>query len=407
MGQPTVLSLCTGIGGLDVGLEAAGYKVIAAVEKDRQARTVLQKLQPSWELLEQGDLCQLKAEHLRLHVGKREVDVLAGGPPCQPFSHAASWARPQSAFDDDRADAVRAYFRVARWTTPRVLLLESVPGLANHHMKRLHAFLGAINQKCGTEYRWHVLRLHAADWGIPQLRRRTVLLAHREGADFTLPPPTHGQIATASTKPWTTAWDALGDIEASADTTLLAPSGRWAALLPSVPEGKNYLHFTARGDGGSLFGWRTRYWAFLLKLAKNMPSWTLSATPGPSHGPFHWANRRLSELEMAAIQTYPLKRELGVTPNVARRLLGNAVPSALGEMLGRQVARQWLGKSWSTELTLIPEHRDDCPSAASTQPLPAQFWKLLGEHAEHPGHGLGPGAAARKAVADRLKKAAH
>src|SRR3546814_15139025 len=69
-------------------------------------------------------------------------------------------------------------------------------------------------------------------------------------------------------------------------TTLFrsAIKGKWADLLPSIPEGQNYLWHTERGGGIPLFGWRRRYWNFLLKLAKNKPSWTIQAQPGPATG---------------------------------------------------------------------------------------------------------------------------
>ena len=71
--------------------------------------------------------------------------------------------------------------------------------------------------------------------------------------------------------------------------------GKWVGLLPSIPEGKNYLWHTSRGGGLPLFGWRTRYWTFLLKLAKNRPSWTIQAQPGPAVGPFHLSYKRLGQ----------------------------------------------------------------------------------------------------------------
>ena len=54
-----------------------------------------------------------------------------------------------------------------------------------------------------------------------------------------------------------------------------------------------------------MFGWRTRYWNFMLKLAKSQPSWTIQASPGPSTGPFHWRNRKLSVKELSRLQTFP------------------------------------------------------------------------------------------------------
>src|SRR5437773_1819204 len=103
MTRPTLVSLFTGIGGLDAGLERAGFEVVASVEQSPSARGVLIRLRPDLPLLGEPDACALTKSDWRDHIGRTEIDLLAGGPPCQPFSHAASWARPESAFDDDRA----------------------------------------------------------------------------------------------------------------------------------------------------------------------------------------------------------------------------------------------------------------------------------------------------------------
>ena len=92
------------------------------------------------------------------------------------------------------------------------------------------------------------------------------------------------------------------------DSELPAARGGWADLLPSIPEGQNYLWHTDRGGGRPLFGYRRRFWSFLLKLSKHRPSWTLSAQPGPSTGPFHWTNRPLAVREDVA--TSELSRNL-------------------------------------------------------------------------------------------------
>lgn len=399
--RPMMVSLYTGIGGLDAGLEHAGFHVVACVERDSNARKTLVRLRPEWPLLEEGDACRLNESDWRDHLGGTEVDLLAGGPPCQPFSHAASWARPASAFDDDRADCVGAFFRTVRWLRPRAILMESVPGLANHHMHRLRGFLGSVNRYAGTNYRWNVFQLLASDWGVPQARRRAILVADRDGRGLDLPPPTHAEVPGPGQHRYTSAWDALASVGEPDVVPHLAPTGRWAGLLPSIPEGENYLFHTLRGGGEPLFGWRTRYWAFLLKLSKSRPAWTLSANPGPAHGPFHWANRRLSERELAALQTFPLATHLGVSHHVAQRLLGNAVPSALGELLGRAVGRQWLDRDWADALELIPRLRSDCPDAGRPAPMPDDYRTLGLRPPDHPGEGRGPGAALRRARSRR------
>ena len=70
--------------------------------------------------------------------------------------------------------------------------------------------------------------------------------------------------------------------------------GKYGHLLPDIPPGDNYLYYTAqRGHPDPQFGWRSRYWSFLLKLSPDKPAPTIQAQPGPYVGPFHWENRRL------------------------------------------------------------------------------------------------------------------
>src|SRR5262249_52462771 len=101
-------------------------------------------------------------------------------------------------------------------------------------------------------------------YGVPQHRERVFIVASSDGKQFKFPMETHGDL-----EPYRTAWDALGDLPERLNDSALKVGGKWAELLPSIPEGENYLWHTARGGGMPLFGWRTRYWSFLLKLAKN------------------------------------------------------------------------------------------------------------------------------------------
>jgi DNA (cytosine-5)-methyltransferase 1 len=108
--------------------------------------------------------------------------------------------------------------------------------------------------------------------------------------------------------------------------------GQWATLLPQVPPGENYLHFTAkRGHPAPIFEWRSRYWSFLLKLHPNRPSPTIQAQPGPSVGPFHWENRRLRVLELKRLFTFPDHFEFVGSRASVQAQIGNAVPPLLAE----------------------------------------------------------------------------
>lgn len=405
--MPKVISLFSGAGGLDYGLEAAGFTFGAGVEVDADCVATLLESRPAWPVLSRSIFDVPTQELLDLSGSKKgDVDLVAGGPPCQPFSKAGYWARGDARrLADPRSDTLGAYLRVVREALPKVLLLENVEGLKyagkDEGLQLLLNELESINRAEGTSYIPHVHVLNAADFGVPQLRERVFVVAHRDGRSFTFPRPTHFPAETEKSlldddgEPYRTAWDALADVTVSEDEDL-AVRGKWADLLPSIPEGSNYLHHTDRGEGMPLFGWRRRYWTFLLKLAKDRPSWTIQAQPGPAVGPFHWSNRRLSVRELSRLQTFPDDVNIVGGRGSAHKQLGNAVPSLLAEVMGRAIREQLLDQPvGKTPPTLLPRGRTPIPPPEPVAAVPERFHHLAGDHTPHPGTGLGHAASRR------------
>jgi DNA (cytosine-5)-methyltransferase 1 len=394
------LSLFTGAGGLDLGLERAGFEVSACIEIESNARRTLRANRPSWNVLEQGDIFSYSPDELLSTIGIRpkELALISGGPPCQPFSKSGQWANSGSRrLQDPRSKTLVAYLNILEKALPEVFLLENVKGMhregSSEPIELFHSTIKRINKKNRTKYDLQVFTLNAVDYGVPQHRERIFLIAHRGGKKFEAPKTTHAspEKIDKSLQSWRTAWDAIGHLN---DVINLDPElqigGKWGALVPSVPEGKNYLWHTPKGNGQPLFGWRTKYWTFLLKLAKNRPSWTLQASPGTATGPFHWNNRRLSIEELALLQTFPEDYQFYGSYWAARKQIGNAVPSAMAELIGLEIRRQFFGERVRRELSLIPEARTDCPAKTRVRPVPKQFLSLKRNHAPHPGTGLGP-----------------
>jgi DNA (cytosine-5)-methyltransferase 1 len=288
--------------------------------------------------------------------------------------------------------------RIVEGTLPKVFLLENVQGITYSDLDQGFSLLlrriRQINQRAGTSYAPRYAVLNAADYGVPQIRHRLFLIASREGAEFEFPSPTHG----TAEAPHRTTWDALADV--APDDEPLEVTGRWAALVPSIPEGQNYCWHTSRGGGLPIFGWRCRYWTFLLKLAKNRPSWTIQANPGPSCGPFHWDNRRLAVRELARLQTFPDTALFAGHHRSRRRQVGNAVPSLLAEVIAREIAVQLLGRRrQSVPPRLLLADRGESPRAARRKPVPDEYMNLVGHHPDHPGEGRGRGALSRRVAA--------
>lgn len=406
MPSPTVISLFTGAGGLDLGLEAAGYKVGAAVEFDTKACQTL-RANRRWPVLE-SDIHDVSSEDLCETSGlaPEEPDLLVGGPPCQPFSKSAYWVSGDTKrLDDPRADTLTAYLRVLRDLRPRAFLLENVHGLAysgkDEGLRLLERTIAAINAQTGTDYSFSVTKVNAADYGVPQTRERVIIVGSRDGKQFSMPPATcvAAELASSSElQPWVRAWDAIGDLEDD-DNPSLRVGGRWGDLLPSIPEGQNYLWHTERGGGLRLFGWRRRYWGFLLKLAKDRPAWTVQAQPGPAIGPFHWRSRKLSARELCRIQTFPDDYEIIGSRMDAQKQLGNAVPALLAEIIGRAIRMQLLGHRLTARTPkLAVQRRPNMPPPEATRRVPSKYRKYIGEHSAHPGTGKGFAVMARQAA---------
>lgn len=406
--MPKVISLFSGAGGLDYGLEAAGFRLGAGVEMDADCVATLLESRGDWPVLCRSIFDVPTQELLDLSASKKgDIDLVAGGPPCQPFSKSGYWARGDALrLRDPRSDTLGAYMRVVREALPKVLLLENVEGLQyagkDEGLQLLLNELEDINKTEGTAYKPSVQVLNAASYGVPQLRERVFVIADRKGRRFEFPNPTHSSETAERTllepndlEPYRTAWDALADVSVSPEEDLTI-RGKWADLLPSIPEGCNYLHHTDRGEGLPLFGWRRRYWSFLLKLAKNRPSWTIQAQPGPAIGPFHWSSRRLSVRELCRLQTFPDDVKVIGGRGSAQRQIGNAVPSLLAEVVGRAIREQLLHERIEARLKLLPPRRIPVPPAERPTGVPKRFWKLIGDHAPHPGTGRGHAALARR-----------
>lgn len=404
------ISLFSGIGGLDFGFEEAGFETRVALELDRYCCRTM-RLNRNWSVVEDDVNAVSSADLMhQAGVGVGEADMLIGGPPCQPFSKSGYWARGDALrLDDPRADTLTGYLRVLRDTQPRAFLLENVYGLAYQNkdegLRYILDGIAQINRETGSNYSVAWKMLNTAHYGVPQARERVFMVGSRDGRPFQFPEPTHqpaeglGGDLFSGAEPYRTAWDALGDLPApDPDEPGLKVGGKWGDLLPSIPEGENYLWHTARGGGEPLFGWRTRYWSFLLKLSKRLPSWTVQAQPGAAIGPFHWDNRRLTFAELSRIQTFPDGLRLDVGRTEMQRMLGNAVPSLIAEVLAREIRRQLLDAPIQGELALLRPRMAQTPPPARVAPVPKQYHALIGDHADHPGTGKGRQAVARAAA---------
>jgi DNA (cytosine-5)-methyltransferase 1 len=162
--RPTFLSLFAGIGGLDLGLERAGFRCVGQVEIDPFCRRVLAKHWP--DVWRHDDVRTLTGEVVRERCG--HVDLVCGGFPCQDISKAGRRAGLDGAHSGLWSD----YARIVRDVRPRYVVVENVPSLL---VRGLDAVLGDLAE-LGFDAEWGVLA--AAEFGAPHIRERTFVIAH-------------------------------------------------------------------------------------------------------------------------------------------------------------------------------------------------------------------------------------
>jgi DNA (cytosine-5)-methyltransferase 1 len=331
------ISLFAGAGGLDLGVEpdvdAADTmeKNFAGLMSPVIRRDILDV--PTKEILRTAGL-----------KGRDRPELLVGGPPCTPFSKSGFWLEWKRAGLDPDASLLQAYTRVLTEAKPGAFILENVYALTYKNKASGPAFARLLREidQAGYTCRWKVL--NAADLGVPQLRPRLFVVGVPRGQRLPdLPEPTHGgrwerRRTGGGERPHVTAGEALAGLQAAFEPEEVH-GGQWATLLPQVPPGENYLHFTAkRRHPEPIFEWRSRYWSFLLKLDPNRPSPTIQAQPGPNVGPFHWESRRLRVPELKRLFTFPDDFEFVGSRQSVQAQIGNAVPPLLAERVGEAVA---------------------------------------------------------------------
>jgi DNA (cytosine-5)-methyltransferase 1 len=346
-GRPQALraiSLFSGCGGLDLGLHEAGFQTVLATDAEPLCTETFERNFPKTPFLT-GRIGHFTRQDFVDATGGRvgEIDLVAGRPP---FSKSRFYRQdmPRALEDPNGWETVDGYLKVLEWFRPRTFLLENVKGLAyNVHRDALETIISRA-EGLGYKVTWGVL--NAADFGVPQIRERCFVMGALDGT-LSLPSPTHAKDPTTGLPAWTTAGQVLSDLdtEAAASDKGHYAGGRHNDLLKLVPPGDNYLFFTEkRGHPEPQFKWRGRYWSFLLKLSPDMPSWTIQARRSNNMGPFHWRNRILRIEEIKRLQTFPDDFGLAGTIEQQWRQIGNAVPPALAEAVGRQLSGYLMGR---------------------------------------------------------------
>lgn len=241
MGRFTVAEFCVGGGGQALGLEAAGFDCVAAVEIDADCCTTLRLNRPQWNVLHE-DMRQVDGSRWR------NVDLFAAGVPCPPFSIAGK----QLGTEDER-DLFPDAIRVIREMKPKAVMLENVPGFASAKFSEYRDSLRMQLLDMGYESDWRVLQ--AADYGVPQLRPRFILVALPPDrmSFFEWPQPLSEQ---------TTVGDTLQDLMAQRGWK---GAQKWVKnaqkIAPTIVGGSKKHGWDPHAPGNSGLNWVLMAWA--------------------------------------------------------------------------------------------------------------------------------------------------
>jgi DNA (cytosine-5)-methyltransferase 1 len=379
----TAVELFAGAGGLGMGLSLAGFQHRAVVEWDRWAcDTIRANQRQSHPLVTDWTLYESDVRDVDYTALAGPIDVVAGGPPCQPFSLGGKHSAQR-----DRRDMFPAAVEVVRRLRPRAFVFENVKGLLresfahyfgyvllrlefpdlarrgdepwDEHLRRLqrHKTSGAAS---GLRYHVVFQLLNAADYGVPQARERVFIVGFRDdlGARWAFPRPTHGREALAAEK-WITGayWDRhqvpAGEREAALGRVRVdASEGRrpWRTVrdaLAGLPDPETEPVAAALIQGHR-FQPGVRFYKGHTGSALDQPAKTLKAgdhgVPGGENALVRpdGSGRYFTVREAARLQCFPDAYGFHGSWSEVMRQLGNAVPVTLAHIVGASVARRLL-----------------------------------------------------------------
>ena len=347
----TAIDVFAGAGGLTVGLKRAGFRVVAAVELEAHAFATYKANHPEVRCLNQ-DIATVSGSALLEHAGVDHIDLLAGCPPCQGFTSLTAKYRER---EDPRNQLVLEMARLTEQTLPQAVMMENVPGLTQKGDDLYHQLRDRLKT---LGYRLTEGVLQVADYGVPQFRRRLVVLG---GLDFEVPLPraTHSRSPCGDLAPWRTVRDAIkgmpvplalpeakaqGDVERSDWHVVRKLSAKNLERIKAATAGETWtkipeqLRPTCHRDG--YVGFTNVYGR--MQWDRPAPTITGGCTTF-SKGRFGHpeADRTISVREAALLQTFPNDYRLD-TPymDYVCNMIGNALPCDFAEALSRQCAER-------------------------------------------------------------------
>jgi DNA (cytosine-5)-methyltransferase 1 len=349
MTKPTVVSLFSGSGGLDLGFEAAGFEIILSSDLMPEACETLRQNRPNHLVvgppIHSGDVSELQSTDILKMTGlkKGQIDVMVGGPPCQPFSTAAAqrFLKGDKKFkrvgfdSEDKGQLIFRYVQLILELKPKCFLIENVPGILTidqgSGMSKVYEILEEAGYTISTPK-----VIDAADYGVPQFRKRAFVIGTITKKKFVFPEPTHAKSESLFQKQHVGCANVLVDIPNT--------------LLNNIT--REHSEASLKRYRTLLFGQREML-GRVDRLDPLRPSKTVIAggTSGGGRSHLHpFQARTLTVRECARLQTYP--DDYIFHGSIARQftLVGNSVPPLIAEILARSIGKQYFNKSYAKGL---------------------------------------------------------
>jgi DNA (cytosine-5)-methyltransferase 1 len=317
-----VLDIFAGAGGLSIGLAAAGFEIVAGAEWDHDACETFAKAHPAAAVIE-GDVGTVVFRSWR-----DDVEVLVGGPPCQPWSSGGKRLGAE-----DPRDGWPAFLRALGEIRPRAFVAENVAGFGGG--ARLGYLRALVTELEILRFTVAARVVNAADYGVPQKRRRLVIVGIR-GQAFVPPEPHHGP---ERDRAWRAAGESIGVEPIGTPNPSIVTYAQAPDLRPSPYDGHVF------NGGGRPIDLSRPAPTLLASMGGNKTPWVDAAGVVPAYHAHLRAGgqprtgrvpgaRRITVEEAALLQTFPPGTHFAGTRSSCYRQIGNAVPPLLAREIG-------------------------------------------------------------------------